>query len=121
MRPAATSGSDAEAGADGDEFRTAGYTALVALALLNIADVLITQAVLRRGGIELNPLAQQLISSNKALIVKLTIVLLLAVDFVLRRPRLITVCALWFVVGIYAFVVVINGIELSAVRQAAMP
>lgn len=119
--PTITSSGEASVPEDGSEFLRAGYTALIALALFNVADVLITQAVLRRGGLEMNPLAELLMSSNSALAVKLAIVLLLAVDFVFRRPRLITLCALWFVVGIYAFVVVVNGVELRALGQIALP
>jgi hypothetical protein len=99
---------------DGSELRRAGYTALIALALLNIADVTITELAINRGASELNPVGQVLMESHLAIVVKLGIVLLLAADFHLRRPRLITLCGLWMVVGIYVMVVIINGVQLAS-------
>lgn len=98
--------------ADDAELRRAGVTAIVALGILQIADVVITQTVISRGGIELNPLADVLLSSNLALVVKLGIVVALAAHFLRRPPHVITLCALWLVVGIYIFVVAINTSQL---------
>jgi len=97
------------------DVRRAAFTGLVVLVLLNIADVVLTRLMLRRGGIELNPVADFLLASNGALAVKLVIVLLLYLDFRRRGPRVITLCLLWLVAGIYVAVVVVNGSQLVAV------
>jgi hypothetical protein len=98
--------------AEAVDYRRAGFTALILLVLLNVADVVITELAISRGGSELNPVANTLLSSNLAIVVKLAIIVLLGIDFAMRRPRLITLCALWLVVGVYVVVVILNGVEL---------
>ncbi len=93
---------------DPRELRRAGLLAIGLLAVLNVADVLVTQLVVRRGGEEMNPLVRDLLESNGALGLKLAIVALLAVDFLFRRPRLVILCALWLVVGFYMAIITIN-------------
>jgi hypothetical protein len=97
------------------ELRRAGLTGIVLLAILNVADVATTQLLLNHGGIELNPLADRLLASNSILLVKLAIVGAFAYAFVHHGPRIITVCFLWLVAGVYLCVVVINGSQLFAV------
>lgn len=96
------------------ELQRAAVTALVLLAVLNVADVVLTELLLGRGGVEMNPIAEAFLASNAALVAKLAVVALLAVRFVRHGPRIITLCALWLVVGVYAFVVVLNGAQLVA-------
>jgi len=106
---------ESENGNGRPEVRRAAFTGLTLLVLFNIADVVFTRMVLARGGIELNPVARFLLASNGALAAKLLIVLLLFVDFRRRGPRVITLCLLWLVAGIYFAVVVVNGSQLVAV------
>lgn len=97
------------------ELRQAGLVALVLIALLNVGDVVVTQLLLARGGVELNPVADRLLASDIALAVKLAIVMGLALHFLRRGPRLIVVCFMWLVAGIYTFLVIVNCSQLVAV------
>lgn len=109
---------EAPAGAGGPsqaELRQAGIVALVLLALLNVGDVALTQLLLTRGGVELNPVADRLLASDIALAVKLALVAALAVHFMRRGPRLIVVCFMWLVAGIYLLVVVVNCSQLVSI------
>ena len=103
-----------EAAPGNPEYRRAGLTAVALLAALNVADVVLTRLLLRRDAVELNPVAGALLESNSALLVKLIIVCVLAADFLLRRPRLPTLCLLWLVTGFYVCVVIVNGTQLVA-------
>lgn len=96
------------------ELQRAAVAALVLLLVLNVADIVLTQVLLARGGVEMNPVAEVLLASNLAVVAKLGIVAALAVRFVRHGPKVITLCALWLVVGVYAFVVVLNGAQLVA-------
>ena len=109
-------GSDrrADAGAPSVELRRAGLTALGLLAALNIVDVVITRLLLARGGIELNPVADRLMASNAELAVKLGLVVALAVHFVRHGPRLVVLCLMWLVAGVYVLAVVVDGSQLVA-------
>lgn len=98
-----------------DGLRRAGVVAVVILGILNVADVVITRLLLARGGTELNPLADRLLASNTALVVKLGIVAMLAVQLARARPQLPVVCLAWLVVGVYSVVVTIDGSQLVAV------
>lgn len=97
------------------EIRRAGLTAVLLLALLNVADVVLTELLLHRGAVELNPIAEPFLRSESMLWVKLAIVALLGLDFLFRRPRLTTFCLLWLVTGYYLCVVVLNGASLVAI------
>lgn len=101
-------------GAPSVELRRAGLTALALLAMLNIADVVITRLLLAHGGIELNPVADRLLASNLALVAKLAVVAALTFHFVRHGPRLSAICLMWLVTGIYVCVVVIGGSQLVA-------
>jgi hypothetical protein len=96
------------------ELRRAGLTALALLALLNIADVVMTRLLLSRGGVELNPVADRLLASNATTLAKLSIVAILTIHFVRHGPRLIIVCLMWLVAGVYVCVVMVNGSQLVA-------
>lgn len=100
---------------DGRELRRAALAGIVLLALLNVADVVTTELMLARGGIELNPIADYLIGSNTALVAKLALVVMLAVHVIRRGPRVITLCLLWLVTGMYVMVVIVNGTQLLSV------
>lgn len=97
------------------ELRRAGLIALGLLLALNVTDLVLTRLLLDRGGVELNPLADRLLASNSALLVKVALVAVLAVYVVRQAPRLIVLCFMWLVVGIYVLVVVINGSQLASV------
>lgn len=99
---------------DRREFRRAGLTAIVVLAALNIADVVLTELLLARGAIELNPVAQPFLETHSMLALKLLVVAVLALDFVYRRPRVTSLCLLWLVTGFYLCVVIMNGANLVA-------
>jgi hypothetical protein len=109
---------DAPPVGDAAELRRAAFAGLVLLVLFNVADVVLTEMLLRRGGLELNPVADYLLSSRLALVVKLIIVGALFVDVWRRGIRVITLCLLWLVVGVYFTVVVVNGSQLVAVRDS---
>jgi hypothetical protein len=94
------------------ERRRAALVALGLLLVLNVADVVVTRLLLDRGGVELNPVADELLASNLALVTKVLVVALLTVHVVRQAPRLIVLCFMWLVVGVYLFVVVINGSQL---------
>jgi len=93
------------------ELKRAAFTAVVLLAVLNVLDVVTTQLVLERGGIELNPIADRMLANNLALPVKLGILGLLALQFARHGTKIITLCVLWLVTGVYVFVV-LNGTQL---------
>jgi hypothetical protein len=97
------------------ELRRATITGLVVLAALNIADVVLTGALIDRGGVELNPIADAMIASGTTLVAKLLIIALLGAHILRRGPQVITLCLLWLVTGIYAAVVILNGSQLDAV------
>ncbi len=94
------------------ELRRAELVALGLLFVLNVADVVITRLLLDRGGVELNPLADRLLASNTTLVVKVGIVVALAVRALRQPPRLIVVCFIWLVVGIYVLAIALNGSQL---------
>ena len=97
------------------ELQRAGLIALGLLLALNVTDLVLTRLLLDRGGVELNPLADHLLASNSALWVKVALVAVLAVYVIRQAPRLIVLCFMWLVVGIYVLVVVVNGSQLASV------
>ena len=62
------------------ELRRAAFAGLVLLALFNVSDVVLTELLLRRGGLELNPVADDPLGSRLAVGVKLLIVGALFID-----------------------------------------
>jgi len=94
--------------------RVRGVTliALVALAVLNGADVVTTHLLLGRRGVEANPLSSLLLASQSLLWVKLGILGLLGVKVLNGRPRLGVMGAACFAAGIYATAVLSNLLVL---------
>jgi hypothetical protein len=96
--------------------RRAVIVGLGLLAMLQLADVLLTWALLANNGAELNPVGRALIGSGGAIVLKFAIVAGLLV-LVLARPfvRLRFVCAVWAVTGIYVAVVALNLYSLHLI------
>jgi len=91
----------------------AAVVGLATLAVLNLADVVLTRLFLHRGLPEGNPIGRVLMSSGSALVVKLGLVGALAARAARRRVSLVLVCATWAVVGVYVLAVVVNAWALS--------
>ncbi len=94
--------------------RAVTLAAIVALAALNVADVVTTRLLIGHRGIEANPLASLLLSSRDLLWVKLALILALALKVVRSRPRLGVMGAACFAAGIYATAVLSNLLVLHA-------
>jgi hypothetical protein len=96
--------------------RRAVMVGLAVLAVLQLADVVLTWALLANDGAELNPVGRALIGSGGAVLVKFSIlgVLLLLVR---ARPvvRMGFVCGVWAVTGIYVAVVAMNLYSLQLI------
>ena len=88
--------------------------AVALLVLLNVADLVTTNAFLDAGVPEGNPLGEFLISRGWVGWVKAGILLALTLRILQRPPRLGTTAALWFVTGVYAAVVLVNLMVLNA-------
>lgn len=88
---------------------------VVALLVLNLADVLTTNMVLARGGTELNPLSAWLISNDVLLHTKMGVASFIAVAaaVVAMNRRVSTVLAP--VVAYYLVVVASNGSQLLGI------
>ncbi len=91
--------------------RLAGVTALVAL---NALDVFTTYRALDAGAQEANPVGAFLIDRGMLPWVKLAVLAVLVLRTTKSEPKLGTTCALWFVVGVYSMVIVINAFTLHA-------
>jgi hypothetical protein len=96
-----------------EDLRPAGFVALGLLLVLNVVDVVVTRMLLDRGGVELNPLADRLLASNTALVAKVGVVVALVIRLWHHPPRLLLVCFMWLVVGVYLLVVIVNGSQLA--------
>ena len=90
--------------------------AICALALLNGADVVTTQALQAHRGVEVNPLSALLLASQSLLWVKMGILGVFAWKVLRRPPKLGVVAAVCFAAGIYATAVMSN---LLVLRMAA--
>lgn len=97
----------------GARVRAATLAALVALALLNGADVVTTHLLLGHRGVEANPLSSLLLASQSLLWVKLGILGLLGVKVLNSRPRLGVMGVACFAAGIYATAVLSNLLVLN--------
>jgi hypothetical protein len=82
------------------------------LAALNVADVVTTHLLISHRGVEANPLASILLTSQTLLWVKLAIVGLLGLRVLRSRPRLGLMGAACFASGIYATAVLSNLLVL---------
>jgi hypothetical protein len=111
---AAASQGDPRAAAVMARRRRAVLVGLAVLAVLQVADVALTWALLANDGTELNPVGRALLGSGVAVVAKFSI---LAVLLVLARARPVVrmgfVCGVWAVTGIYVAVVAMNLYSLQ--------
>lgn len=92
-------------------------SALVALVVLNIADVVTTRMVLHSvRGVEQNPVSRALLRGDRVEIAKAVILAALALETWRRRATVGWACALWWAAGFYTLTVVNNGLVLWALR-----
>jgi hypothetical protein len=89
---------------------------LIALVVLNIADLITTRAFLSVGAEEANPLGRVLLGRGVMPYVKGAILLGLGWSAARARPKLTTTCAIWFVVGVYTTAIVVNLTVLAQAR-----
>jgi len=99
------------------QHRKAVLIALVALVVLNAADLVTTRLALARGGIEANPLAKIMLTGYRVEIVKALALLALAWRVMTRNPTLWVALAAWAVTGVYAMTVVSNVLSLLALSR----
>jgi hypothetical protein len=91
-------------------FRLVG---LVALVVLNVADLVTTRAFLAAGADEANPLGRMLLGRGVMPYAKGAILLALGWSVARARPKVSTTCAIWFVVGVYTTAIVVNFTVLA--------
>jgi hypothetical protein len=96
--------------------RASTAVAVAVIALLNLADIITTNAVLRHtGAVESNPLASALLSGGRVGLLKAIVL----VGLIIRVPRRVPTVAfnalLWFVAGFYFLTVVSNVLVLHRV------
>lgn len=107
-----TTGPTGEAAGDRRLFavlQRAALVALVAIAVLNVADVVTTRALLGRGATESNPLAGLLLGGYRVEAVKFAALAVLGFRFHRNpSPSVGRVAAAWFVAGFYFLTVVSN-------------
>jgi len=96
--------------------RHAAIAALLVLVVLNIADILTTNAFLAKGVKEGNPLMRHLVGNWKAVFVKAVLLLALWRSFAARRPTMARLCAVWGAVGFYASSIMVNLMILASVH-----
>lgn len=98
-----------------ERLRIAAMVAVIALIVLNLADVITTRAFLSAGVDEGNPVGRLLISSHTMEIAKAVVLLILGRRAWRGQIKLGAVCAMWFVTGVYACAVSVNLLVLHAV------
>ncbi len=103
---------------DGDtataHLRASAAVAVAAIALLNLADILTTNAVLHHtGALESNPLASALLSGGRVGLVKAIVLLGLILRVPKRLPTVAFSAVLWFVAVFYFLTVVSNLLVLQ--------
>ena len=89
--------------------------AVAAIAILNLADVLTTRAVVGHGAIEANPLSSALLAGGRVELLKAGIIVALVLRVPRRRPTVAFHAILWFVAGFYALTVASNLLVLNRV------
>jgi len=90
--------------------------ALAAIAVLNLLDIVTTNAVLSRtGAVESNPLAGALLAGGKVGLIKAAALFVLIVRLPRRRPTVTYHAVLWFVAGFYFLTVVSNLLVLRRI------
>ena len=96
--------------------RASTAVAVAVIALLNLADILTTNAVLRHtGAVESNPLASALLSGGRVGLIKAIVLLGLIIRVPRRVPTVAFNALLWFVAGFYFLTVVSNLLVLHRV------
>ena len=94
--------------------RASAAIAVAAIAVLNLADILTTKAVLAHtGAVESNPLASALLSGGRVGIIKAIVLLGLIIRVPKRAPTVAFNAVLWFVAGFYFLTVVSNLLVLQ--------
>lgn len=96
--------------------RRTAVTAVAALAVLNLVDVVLTRLALGRGAVEANPLARVLLSGGRVELLKLALICVLWARAERRRPTLQFTVACWAAAGAYAMVVLSNLFVVWTVR-----
>lgn len=103
--------------ARGDQLSRLRTVGAVALAALNVLDLLTTRAALQRGAGEANPLAGFLLEGGWLDVTKIgmSVALLVIVTRTTGRvPSLVSVSAVWLATAVYAVVVAWNFTQLVA-------
>ncbi len=93
------------------------FAALVALACLNLADIVLTRLVLAHTGVaaEGNPLARLLLTDYRVELVKAAILCGLGYRIVRSRSTSQNLlCACWAAVGYYVMTVAVNAMVLAS-------
>jgi uncharacterized protein DUF5658 len=96
--------------------RASTAVAVAVIALLNLADILTTHAVLAHtGAVESNPLASALLSGGRVGLIKGIVLLGLIIRIPRRVPTVAFNAVMWFVAGFYFLTVVSNLLVLQRV------
>jgi hypothetical protein len=94
--------------------RASAAVAVATIAVLNLADILTTNAVLHHtGAVEANPLASALLSGGRVGLVKAIVLLGLILRIPKRVPTVAFSAVLWFVAGFYFLTVFSNLLVLQ--------
>lgn len=104
-----------------DATQRARFIAVVAIAVLNVFDLITTYAAIAEGAHEGNPLVAWAISSPLVGVAKVLVcgTLILGAVIASRTRRVVSLpalCAAWAVVGIYSLVVLLNVLNLLSHR-----
>lgn len=89
------------------------FGAVVALLVLNLADLVTTGTVLRAGGLEANPLSAWLMAHGALMVAKLAVVGVVGILAIRLVDRRRAALGLWVTVGIYLTVVLHNAVLLA--------
>jgi Domain of unknown function (DUF5658) len=90
--------------------------ALAAIAVLNLLDIVTTNAVLSRtGAVESNPLAGALLAGGRVGLIKAAALFVLIIRLPRRRPTIGYHAVLWFVAGFYFLTVISNLLVLRRI------
>jgi hypothetical protein len=99
-----------------ERLRASTGAAVACVAILNLVDILTTNAVLAHtGAMESNPLASALLSGGRVGLIKAGVLLLLVLRVPRRAPTIAFNAVLWFVAGFYFLTVVSNLLVLQRV------
>jgi len=105
-----------ESGRRADRLVGSMAVGVAAIALLNLADILTTRAVLAHSGAtESNPLAASLLTGGRVGLLKAGVLLALILRIRRQRPTVAFQAVLWFVAGFYFLTVVNNLVVLQRV------